>query len=64
MSRHIEDEAKAVHPAISANGRDDKAWAKRIIYREERGDKTLTTLQVQFAKMALGLIPNKTDNRG
>lgn len=46
---------------IGENQRDHMAWAKRIIYREERKDLLLLPIQVQFAKMALGLIeqPNK-----
>ncbi len=34
---------------------DSKAWAKRILEREERGDKTLLSIQVKFAKMALDI---------
>lgn len=32
---------------------DHKAWARRIMYREERKDPDLLTIQVKFAKMAL-----------
>jgi hypothetical protein len=35
---------------------DHLAWAKRILYREERKDSHLMSIQVQFARMALGLI--------
>lgn len=59
MSRNIEDAAKAAHPSVSTQGRDEKAWAKRILYREEHGDKTVSSLQVQFAKMALDMIVQK-----
>ena len=35
---------------------DHLAWAKRILYREERKDSHLMSIHVQFARMALGLI--------
>lgn len=38
---------------VSASKIDHRLWAKRIIEREKRGDKTLTALQVRFAKEAL-----------
>jgi hypothetical protein len=40
--------AKVMHPKT-----DHKLWAKRIVERDKRGDKTLTVLQVRFAKEAL-----------
>lgn len=55
MSRHIIDAAKLAHPAVTPQGRDFKAWARQILYREEHGDKELTALQVNFAREALGL---------
>lgn len=57
MSRYIQDAAIAAFPALTVNGRDDKAWAKRIMYREAEKDKDLMPIQVQFAKQALGLLP-------
>lgn len=54
MSTQIRLEAEARYPVLTTAGRDEKAWAKRILYRAERGDKTLTTIQVQFAKQAIG----------
>lgn len=33
---------------------DHRAWAKRILEREARGDKTLSLIQVKFAKEAMG----------
>lgn len=36
-------------------GRDFKAWAKRILWREEHGDKSLLSIQVKFAKMAMDI---------
>lgn len=53
MSRHIQDEANARYPVVSVQGRDYKAWAKRIIYREEHGDKEVTPIQIKFAREAL-----------
>jgi hypothetical protein len=32
---------------------DHRAWAKRILEREKRGDKSLTLVQVQFAREAM-----------
>lgn len=36
---------------------DHKAWAKRILYREEKGDTLLTHYQVKEAKMGLEVKP-------
>lgn len=47
-------EAQAAHPYNAVGARDHMAWAKQIIYREERGDTLLTHYQVKEAKMALG----------
>lgn len=55
MSAQLESEARAMFPYATVNGHDHLAWAKRIHYRDERGDKELTSLQVRFAKTALGL---------
>jgi hypothetical protein len=33
---------------------DHRAWARRILEREARGDKSLILIQVQFAKEAMG----------
>ena len=55
MSYLIQSEAEAKYPVHSAQGSDHKAWAKRIIYRLERGDNTLIPVQIQFAKEALGI---------
>lgn len=50
-------QAEALFPyLIAEDKRDHMAWAKRIMYRDEKGDKTLTHVQSQFAKMAMGLI--------
>lgn len=55
MSLQLQGEAEAKFPYLTAAGNDHKCWAKRIIYRQERGDKTLTTLQVNFARAALNI---------
>lgn len=34
--------------------RDEKAWARDILRRHKAGDETLTSVQIQFAKEALG----------
>lgn len=40
--------------AKSANARiDHKRWARKILDREKAGDKTLTKIQIDFAKQAL-----------
>lgn len=55
MSVLLQNEAEARFPMNTTAGRDYKAWAKRINYRDERGDKDLLPIQVKFARMALGL---------
>jgi len=48
----IEREARARYPYGHV---DHKAWAKRILWREEQGDKSLLAIQVRFAKMAMDI---------
>jgi hypothetical protein len=55
MSLQLEIEAAARFPSATSTGRDFKAWAKRFIWRLEQGDKTLTTLQIRFAKEAMSI---------
>jgi len=43
----------AIAPKTAASKIDHKAWARRIVERERRGDPSLTLLQVRFAKEAL-----------
>jgi hypothetical protein len=43
------------HPEWHGEVRDHKAWAKRIMFRVEHGDKGITSLQERFAREALGL---------
>lgn len=53
MSLAIQAEAAAKYPNITAHGCDHKAWAKRFVYRFQRGDKTLLDVQIKFAHQAL-----------
>lgn len=55
MSMQIQLEASAKFPMHTTHGTDHKAWAKRILHRLERGDKSLLAVQIQFAKMALNI---------
>mgnify|MGYP003578625315 CR=1 FL=1 len=45
--------AAARHPFATTAGHDHMAWAKRILYRVERGCTFLTPIQVAFARQAL-----------
>jgi hypothetical protein len=40
---------------IFNDNRDHRAWAKKILEREKRGDKSLSSLQIRFAREAMGL---------
>lgn len=54
--RDYRNEAAAQFPyLIGADQRDHKAWAKRIMYREERKCSALTAHQVNEAKRALDI---------
>lgn len=53
MSAQLQSEAAAQFPYRTTTGFDYKAWAKRIVYRDDRGDKELTSLQVKWAREAL-----------
>lgn len=55
VSAALEAEASALFPTKTTYGFDHKAWARRFVWREERGDKDLLTIQVKFAKMALDI---------
>lgn len=55
MSALFMQEAAAKFPLHTSYGTDYKAWAKRILHRMERGDKSLLAVQIQFAKMALNI---------
>lgn len=55
MSAVLRAEAQAKYPTNPAGGAHDPlAWAKRFVYRAERGDKDLLNVQIQQAYMALG----------
>jgi hypothetical protein len=60
MSALLIGEAEAKFPFRHSTGVDCKAWAKRINYRFERGDKDLLPVQITFAQMALGIKPEVT----
>lgn len=61
MSAVLRAEAEARYPTNTTNGRDHKAWAKRFVYRAERGDRDLLNVQIQFAYQALGMPVPKGD---
>lgn len=51
----IREQAESAHPLRTTAGRDELAWAKRIMYREQHKDRDLMPIQVDFAKRALGI---------
>ncbi len=53
MSFQLRSEAEAKFPLTTELGRDNKAWAKRLVHRHQRGDKTLLHCQITFAYAAL-----------
>lgn len=62
MSETIRLEAEAKYPVLTTAGRDHKAWAKRIVYRNERGAKDLKNCQIQCAYPALEMpIPSSAE---
>jgi len=62
MSLAIRLAAESKYPLNNSLGRDYKAWAKRIIYRFEHGDKTLLNIQIPFAYAAMELpVPKPAD---
>lgn len=64
MSHAIRYEAEAKFPVVTTQGRDPKAWAKRIVHRFQRGDKTLMECQINFAHEALEMpIPKLADKK-
>lgn len=54
---NLHREAAERYPVVTTAGRDLLAWAKRIVWRDRMGDKSLTMIQVQFAYQALGIDP-------
>lgn len=59
MSLQLRSEAEAQYPYRTTTGFDHKCWAKRIIYRDDRGDKELTSLQVKWAREAMEMPAEK-----
>lgn len=55
MSLVLRSEAEARYPYNAVGGYDHLSWAKRIVYRDDRGDKDLLPIQVAFARQALAL---------
>lgn len=55
MNHALEMEAAARFPLQLTTGTDHKAWAKWFMYRHERGDKTLSMIQVAFSHQAMGV---------
>lgn len=53
--RDFRSAASAAHPPYVNGQRDEKAWARRIMYRAERQDQLLMPIQVDFAKRALDI---------
>lgn len=53
MSLQLELEAAARFPVVTETGRDFEAWAKRIVWRQEQGDKDLLMVQIKFATEAM-----------
>jgi hypothetical protein len=57
MSVQLQHEAAAKFPYNTPVGYDYKAWAKRILWRQEQGDKELIPIQVKFAQEAINRGP-------
>lgn len=56
MSAALEQQARELFPFGQV---DHMAWAKRIIWRKDQGDKDLMMVQLQFARQALGMVDNE-----
>jgi hypothetical protein len=62
MSAAAFHEANSRYPFNTTAGYDFRAWAKRIIYRHEQGDKTLHPFQIPLAYEAMGReVPKRAD---
>ena len=55
MSAFMEQAVARFPRDFVGGGRDHKVWAKRILLCEEQGDKSLLSVQVKFAKMAMDI---------
>ncbi len=60
MSAQLQHEAAAKFPYSTPTGYDHKAWAKRILWRQEQGDKELLMVQIKFATEAMNRGPDQT----
>lgn len=63
MSIQLRSEAEARYPYLTTAGFDHKCWARRIVYRDERGDKELSALQVKMAREAMNIEPPKESHK-
>ena len=54
---YLREEAAAKYPFNAPTGYDHKAWAKRILWRHDQGDKDLLNIQIKFAQEAMGIKP-------
>lgn len=61
MSAVLRAEAEAKFPRHTSVGLDERAWAKRFVYRAERNDRDLLPIQIDFAYMALGIEKPKSE---
>lgn len=61
MTHALRAEAEAAYPLHTVERTDHKAWAKRIMYRYERGARDLSPIQVDFAHEALGIEKQKEE---
>jgi hypothetical protein len=52
---HLREQAASRYPFNTSAGFDHKAWAKRILWREQHGDTGLLSVQVKFAREAMGM---------
>lgn len=57
----LSDQAADMFPLLTTAGRDEKAWAKRILWREKKKDPDLIPIQVDFAKRALEVKDKKPE---
>jgi hypothetical protein len=55
---YLREEAAEKYPYNTPAGYDYKAWAKRILWREAKGDKDLLAIQVKFAQEAMDIKPD------
>lgn len=56
MSGHLQEQARQVFSRWVGNTDrvDHLAWAKRLVWRHENGDKSVTLIQLKMAQDALG----------